>query len=227
MIGLIAAEKAETSDLIKIIKAKIIEFNGIRYYIGKIKENQVVVCFSGVGKANAAMAAMNMIINFSVDKIFNIGLAGACKTSIPPKTILIADKLQYGDVDLTSFNYQINQLPDEPLQFKVKDQYIHFLKSIIDNPITGVIASSDSIISLNNIEYYPFLASPEIVGFDMEAASIAQVCNKTNTDFFCVKIVSDNLSFSATSRKQYDINFKAFTKEIQSIALKVLEYYSC
>lgn len=226
MIGLIAAEKEETNNLIKTIKAKIIEFNGIRYYIGSIKDKQVIVCFCGMGKANAAMAAMNMIINFQVDTIFNIGLCGSCRPNINPGSILIANALEYDDVDLTAFNYQLNQLPEHPLQYEIKKKHVDFLKSIIKEPIVGTVASGDVIVSIQNVEAYPSLGNKDVVGFDMEAMAIAQVCNKTNVDFLCVKLVSDNLTFDASSRSQYDTNYKSLTKQIESISLKVLEYYS-
>ena len=226
MIGLIVAEKIETNNLVKTIKAKIIEFNGVRYYIGNIKDKQVIVCFSGVGKANAAMTAMNMIINFGVDKIFNIGLAGAYRNNIAPGSTLIADSTEYDDVDMTSFNYQLNQLTDEPIRIDIKKEYVDYLKSIVKNPIVGTIATGDVIISLRNIESYPTLGNKEIVGFDMEAHAINQVCNHTHTDFMCIKIVSDNLSFDSNSRGQYDTNFKTLSKEIEKICLEVLEHYS-
>lgn len=226
MIGLIAAEKAETNNLVKSIKAKIIEFNGVRYYIGNINNQQVVVCFCGIGKTNAALTAMNMIINFGVDKIFNIGLAGACKKDIAPGSVLIADGCEYSDVDLTAFNYQLNQLPDEPVRYDIKKEYVDFLKSIIKNPIVGTIASGDSVVSITNIEAFPSLANKEVVGFDMEAAAIAHVCYKTKVDFMCVKLVSDNLSFDTNTHGQYDTNYKSLSKQIEAITLKVLEYYS-
>ncbi len=226
MIGLIAAEKSETGNLVKTIQAKIIEFNGVRYYIGNINGKQVVACFCGVGKANAAMTTTNMIINFGVDKIFNIGLCGSCKTTVTPGSTIIADSLQYSDVDLTAFNYQLNQLPEEPLRYDVKKEYINYLKSLVDNPIVGTIATADSIVALNNIELFPALADKDVVGFDMEATAIAQVCKHSNVDFLCAKLVSDNITFDNNSRNQYDINFKSLTKQIESICLKVLEYYS-
>lgn len=226
MIGLIAAEKAETNNLVKSIKAKIIEFNGVRYYIGTIQDKQVVVCFSGVGKTNAALTAMNMIINFGVDKIFNIGLAGACKKDIKPGSVLIADNIEYYDIDLTAFNYQLNQMPEEPIKYEIKRQYIDYLKTIIKESTIGTIASGDSVVSMHNIESFPSLGNKDVVGFDMEAAAIAQVCNHTKVDFLCVKVVSDNLSFDTNSKAQYDTNYKSLSKEIEKICLKVLEYYS-
>ncbi|MCQ3907643.1 MAG: 5'-methylthioadenosine/S-adenosylhomocysteine nucleosidase [Mycoplasmoidaceae bacterium] len=225
MIGLIAAEKAETGNLVKTIKAKIIEFNGIRYYIGTINNKQIIICFCGVGKANAAMTAMNMVTNFGVNKIFNIGLAGSCKANIAPGSMLIADGAEYNDVDLTAFKYQLNQLPEEPLKYEIKREYVDYLKSIIKNPIVGTIASGDSIININNIEAFPSLGNKDIVGFDMEAASIAQVCSRTHVDFLCVKVVSDNVAYG-NNQDQYNNNFKALTKKIEDITLKVLEHYS-
>jgi len=226
MIGLIVAEKQEVGSLIKTIQAKIIEFNGVRYYVGDVKGHQVVVCFSGVGKVNAAMAATNMIINFGVDKIFNIGLCGSCKTSIKPGDCLIASAIEYSDVDLTAFEYPLNQIPEEPTRFDIKQTYIDYLKTIIENAHVGVIASADSVISINNVEAFPSLVNQEVVGFDMEAVAIAQVCNKTKTDFLCVKVVSDNLTLDATSKSQYDVSLKTLGRKIEGITIKVLEFYS-
>lgn len=226
MIGLIAAEKMETNNLIKTINAKVIEFNGVRYYIGNINDKQVVVCFSGVGKVNAALTAMNMVINFGVDKIVNIGLAGAYKANIIPGSVLIADSVEYDDVDMTAFKYQLNQLTDEPIRLDIKKEYVDFLKSINKNTIVGTIATGDVVVTLNNIEAYPSLANKDVIGFDMEAMAIAQVCNKTKTDFLCVKIVSDNLSLDSSSDDQYHTNYKQLSKQIEKISLKVLEYYS-
>lgn len=226
MVGLIAAEKMETNNLIKVIKAKIIEFNGIRYYIGDINGKQTIVCFSGVGKANAAMAAMNMVINFGVDKIFNIGLAGACKSSVYPGATIVADATEYNDVDMTSFGYQLNQLPDELIKYEIKKEYVNYLSTIVDNPIVGTVSTGDTVVSINNVEAFPTVGNKEVVAFDMEANAIAHVCYKTKTDFMCIKIVSDNLSIDQDSRKQYNTNYKNLSKKIESISLKVLEHFS-
>lgn len=225
MIGLIAAEKEETGNLIKIIKAKILELNGVRYYIGSLNDKQIVVCFSGIGKTNAAATAMNMIINFGVKVIFNIGLCGTCKQNIKPGSIIIVNDLTYSDVDLTALNYPLNQLPEEPASYPIKGEYVEFLKTVIKDPIIGAIASSDSIITINNVEAFPSLVDKNIVGFDMEAAAIAQVCNKTHVDMFCVKLVSDNLSFDASTKDQYNTNYKALAAKICDISAKVLEFY--
>jgi len=226
MIGLIVAEKQEVGSLIKTIQAKIIEFNGVRYYIGEIKGHQIVVCFSGVGKVNAAIAATNMIINFGVDKIFNIGLCGACKANIKPGDFLIASSIEYSDVDLTAFDYPLNQIPEEPTRFDIKQTYIDNLKTLIPQAHVGVIASADSVITIKNVEAFPTLVNQEVVGFDMEAVALAQVCNKTKTDFLCVKVVSDNLTLDTSSKSQYDTSFKTLGRQIEAVTIKVLEFYS-
>lgn len=225
MLGLVIAEKEETATLIKTIKAKIIEFNGIRFYLAYIGDKQVVLCFCGVGKVNAAAATMSMITNFNVDKIFNIGLCGTCKPDIIPGTILIADAIENNDVDLTAFNYPLNQIPNEPIKYEVKHEYVQCLSSMLEGSKIGTIASGDSVITINNIEAYPSLANKEILGFDMEVASIAQICNKCKVDIFSVKLVSDNLTMDIQSKNQYDANYKTLAKNIEKICLKVLDKY--
>jgi len=226
MLGLIVAEKEETANLVKTLKSKIIGFNGIKYYIGYLDNQQVVICFSGIGKVNAAIAATNMIINFNVDKIFNIGLCGSCKPAVKPGSILIADNVEYSDVDLTAFNYLLNQLPDEPMQYSIKNQYVEGLKALVENKIIGTIATADSVVSIKNVESFPSLANKNVLGFDMEAAAIAQVCNKTKTDFFCMKLVSDNLSYDESSKSQYNTNYKTLAKQIEKICLDVIKTYN-
>ena len=226
MIGLIAAEKTEVGNLIKSLKAKIIEFNGFRFYVGQIANSPIVICFSGVGKVNAAAAAMNMVINFGVDKIINIGLCGACKLDVKPGDVLIANAVANYDVDLTGFGYALNQMPDEPIAYEIKSQYYDYLKSIIMNAHVGTIASGDSVVTINNVEAFPALANKEVIGFDMEAVAIAQICYKSRTDFMCIKVVSDNLTLDEASRKQYDSNMKTLSNQIEKISLKVLEKYA-
>lgn len=226
MIGLIAAEKEEVGGLIKTLKAKIIEFNGIRYYIGTLDDRQVILCFSGVGKANAAAVAMNMIINFGVDKIFNIGFCGSCKSNIVPGTILIADACQYNDVDLTPLDYPLNQIPEELTEFAIKDKYVSQLKAMFKDAVVGTVATGDTFITIQNIEMFPTVANKNIVSFDMEACAIAQICKKTKTDFFCVKVVSDNLTLDADSKKKYRTNLKDLAKQIEDISFRVLDYFS-
>jgi len=226
MIGIICAEKTETANLTKLLKTKIIEFNGFRFYIGTINDKQVVICFSGVGKTNAAACAMNMIINFNVEKILNIGLCGSCRSDVLPGSVIIANNIEYSDVDVTPLDYPLNQIPEEPIRISIKDSDIGNLKSLIDNPIVGTICSGDTFINLNNVESFPSIARKEVAGFEMEAMALACICNKTKTDFMCVKIVSDNMMFDKSSNEQYRTNYKSLTKKIEHIAYKILDFYT-
>lgn len=227
MIGIIAAEKEEVGNLLKEINAKIIEFNNVCFYIGTLNNMQVIICFCGVGKANAASATMNMIINFHPTKIINIGMCGTCKPNISINDLLIIDSLMYCDVDLTSLNYPPNQLPNEKKNYLINQTNVLLLKKLFNNAKIGSLATADSFINIKNIEQFPTIIQEKIIGFDMEATAIAQVCNKANLDLICLKIVSDNLCTSqANNANQYRTNFDIFAKHICQISVKILEYYS-
>lgn len=226
MIGIITAEKQEVANLIKVLKAKIIEFNGIRYFVANYHNQQIIINFCGIGKVNAAIAAMNMITNFHVNTILNIGVCGSAKKSLAPGATLIADKIEYADVDLTPLNYPLNKLPDEPLTFTVKNEMLKYLKNILPDATIGTICSSDSFITLQNIESFPSVVNPEVVGFDMEAAAIAHTCYKTKVNFICVKYVSDNLTFNEESKAQYNANMKSLAKKIEETCLKVFSTFN-
>jgi 5'-methylthioadenosine/S-adenosylhomocysteine nucleosidase len=227
MIGLIAAEKEEVGNLLKEINARIIEFNNFCFYIGSINDKQIIICFSGVGKANAAAATMNMIINFQPTIIINIGMCGSHKPNISVDDLLIVDSLMYCDVDLTTLNYPANQLPNEKKIYPINQSNILLLKRLFNNAKIGALATSDSFINAKNIEQFPAIIQEKILGFDMEATAIAQICNKTNVNFICLKIISDNLCTPQTNHlNQYRNNFHVFANHICQISIKILKYYS-
>ena len=227
MIGIIAAEKDEVGNLLIKINAKIIEFNNICFHIGSLNNMQIIICFCGIGKANAAAATMNMIINFHPTKIINIGMCGSCKSDILINDLLIIESLGYCDVDLTSLNYPLNQLPNEKSEYFIKQSNVLILKKLFNNAKIGSLATADSFISIKNIEQFPTIVQKKIIGFDMEATAIAQICDKTNIDFICLKIVSDNLCTSQHSNvNQYRTNFNIFAKHICQASISILEYFS-
>lgn len=225
MLGIIIAEREEAGELLQNLNTKIIEFNKIRFFVTNFNNVSVVICFSGVGKVNASAATMSMIDNFNPKVIFNIGACGSSRPSVKINDIIVVDKVSYADVDLEAFGYKKNILPNEKMFYEANKKYVDKLMNILkDNkPICGCIATSDSIITQANYEHFPTLTDATFFGFDMELMAIAQICHKTQTDFFAIKLVSDNLTLQKKVHLQYDESMDNLPNETVQIVIKVIK----
>ena len=225
MLGIIIAEREETDKLLQNLNTKIIEYNKIRFFFANFDNVLVVICFSGVGKANAAAAAMSMIDNFNPRVIFNIGACGSSRPNIKINDIIVVNKVGYADVDLEAFGYKKNLLPNEKMFYEANKKYVDKVMNILkDNkPVCGCVATSDSIITQTNYEHFPALTDATFLGFDMELMAIAQICYKTQTDFFAIKCVSDNLTLQKKLHLQYDESLTNLPNKIDQIVIKVIK----
>lgn len=226
MIGILFAEKAETNKILKTLNTKFTEFNGFKFYLGKYENKNVVICFSGIGKANAAAATISMIINFDVKLIINVGVAGSAHEGIEVGTIIFGKKIQYFDVDATSFGFKLNLMPYEPQHFLCNEHLVKKWTELFgEKNIIGTIATGDSVIDAKNIDRYSFLITSDILAIDMEACAIAQICNKSKTDFMIVKIVSDNVHISEKAKAQYKKSLDTLNSKIDEIALFIIKNF--
>ncbi len=193
MIGIIAAMEDEMS----LLKEKMNTDSatiicGIKFYEGIIGTKEVVLCSSGVGKVNSAMAATILIEVFNCDLIINTGIAGGIN-GVNTKDIIIAKELCYSDVDATAFGYQYGQVPGMPFKYIPNPTTILKLKTIFNklniNYKEACVYSADSFVSkleqLKNVDINILSIA------EMEGTSIAQVCVRSGVDFIVLRYVSD------------------------------------
>ena len=149
-IGIIVAMSEEKEPIKRMMKNKeVIEKFNLKFEKGNIENNNCILVESGVGKVNAARTTQILIDEFGVEKILNVGAAGAITNSMNIGDILIAKHVVQHDFDITAFGHKkgyisnvgeiINcdkQLLDE---FKVllKDIKIEY------NTKIGIVASGD------------------------------------------------------------------------------------
>ncbi len=194
MIGIICAMKEEITSIYKMMENKF-EYKVIdkEITIGKINGKQIALIVSGVGTTNATIAAMILINQFDLKKIYNFGTAGGCDSNMKIGDIVIADGLLYLDVDLRAFDYQYGQVPKLPSVFSTKSHYYNYLKSQIKdtNIFHGIVGTTNKFItSFQEIKDLQKLSRNFCV-IDMESTAIAQTCFLAKIDFICIKVVSD------------------------------------
>ncbi len=193
MIGIIAAMEEE----IRILKeslgcAEPERIQGIDFFQGRINQADVVLCTSGVGKVNAAMATSLLIEHFECDFIINTGIAGGI-TGVQTEDIIIAKALCYFDADATPFGYAYGQIPGMPKIYTPSVDSILLVKQILKHLNLSYkeasIYSGDSFVARLEQVSKVDTAIPCVA--EMEGAAVAQVCTRAGVDFIVLRYVSD------------------------------------
>ena len=150
--------------------------------------------YTGVGKINACIKAIEVIQKYNPDMIVNFGTAGSLQKNITGLCEVAV--FEQRDMDATGLGFAIGETPFEDI-----------------SPITfgrnGVsCGTGDSFVTEQ-----PKLKTDLV---DMEAYAIAKVCLLNNKEFRCFKFVSDNANGNASN--DWETNIRngriAFRNEI-------------
>lgn len=199
MNGVIIALKEEITSINDISDdVKVYETNFFKYYIFSKNNNNFVLVFSGVGKANSAACTIDLIKTFNVKNILNIGVCGTNKNDIEKNSVTVLSRNYYLDVDATEFGYSFGQVPKELEFFENENEFNNKIKKILkENNIEFKQcygATIDSFINNKNIDKFVDNDLFEKVScFDMESCSIKQIASKAKTNTSFIKVISDNI----------------------------------
>ena len=180
MIGLIFATMTEAKPFVQGMALEKIEntpfavFEKDRIKNGPfsvIKKGRMVLVISGIGKANAAMAAFHCCQTFHPNVVCNLGAAGSTDHYLALGDILhVTEVIEYDRPELRS---------NKP--------HVHF-PHVLDGFPSARVATQDTPI----IDPDKRKEIAPIAGLvDMEAASIIQACGKFQTKCVIFKFVSD------------------------------------
>lgn len=156
---------------------------GIRQ--GTIGANVVVICGSGIGKVNAALAAQRLIGACAPDCIISTGVAGGLSPELEPKDVVASTEVVYHDVWCGEPN-EWGQVQGLPARYKADEV---LLSKIAVRK--GLFTSGDQFITEESLEREILARFPEALTVDMESAAIAQTCHVNDVPFVCVRVVSD------------------------------------
>lgn len=197
-LGIICAMEEELRTLVENLDhASKITRHGYVFHTGSIGRHEVVLVQSGIGKVMSAMAVTLLAEVFSVDGIINTGSAGAVNHELKIGDVVVADRLAYHDVDVTAFGYAFGQMAQQPLYFESSKYFVSELKKAIENPVVGLITSSDSFISSDGRIAEIKKHFPEVLAVEMEGASIAQAATALKKPFVIIRAMSDTASHDA------------------------------
>lgn len=183
MTAVIAAMQKEADVLLsaaEIKEEKIIY--GRRAWRGSFAGTPFLLVLSGIGKSNAASAAM-LCIALGADKLLNIGVAGGLTPKAPVGSVLQMERAAESDFDLSKINGTPVGTPNE------RDTPYFPLKSRKNAFVKGTLASADSFSDGSDAAVLAALGADVR---DMEGAAIAHIAFAANVPCTMFKSISDN-----------------------------------
>lgn len=212
MIGIIGAMEEEVTILKnKLTQLSEISVAHVKFYTGILKDREVVITQSGIGKVNAAISTTLLINKFKPDVIINTGSAGSLDESLNVGDVLISDDVKYHDADATAFGYEYGQIPQMPVAFQSSKPLIEKVSQVVQQQQltakVGLIVSGDSFIGSVEQRQKIKKAFPNAMAVEMEATAIAQTCYQFNVPFVVVRAVSDLANGEA------EMSFEAFLEK--------------
>ncbi|MBO4431995.1 MAG: 5'-methylthioadenosine/S-adenosylhomocysteine nucleosidase [Clostridia bacterium] len=155
----------------------------------------VTALLCGIGKVNAATAAM-YLIDSGCDFILNFGLSGGLKGIGRGEYILPESFLEH-DFDLTLLGYKPCEKPRQTYIYSAHKETIDkIVKAGIAVP-GGTAVCGDRFIS-SDIDREFLIKTFSANSCDMETAAIASVCSITGIPFVSLRRISDDASNNAT-----------------------------
>lgn len=183
IIGIVVAMRSEVQELINISKILTDHDEYIRL---EYKSHTILISVCGEGKVNAVIGTMRLFQltgDDSCDIVYNLGFVGSLQSGLSIYDIVIPNKICQYDFDVSSLGYQKGQFFKDG---EVSDS----LHVKVDNADLITLGTGDTFVSDPELKRELVNRGIDIV--DMEAFSIARVCEIYRTPFIPIKCVSDN-----------------------------------
>ena len=205
IIAIICAMDIELDGYRNLIQNLSIEqIVGHEFLVGDYSDNKLVITKCGIGKVNAAAITLLMVEHYKPDLIINSGIAGGYAKSLKTLDVVVAEKVVYSDVDMTTDAFtdlRYGQLQDLPLTFKSNEEVLNKVRNLklSNNIYFGTIMTGDQFVTdyrkTDNIVSTHF-NDLNVLACDMESCAIAHICYLTKTAFIIVRSISDIIGSS-------------------------------
>lgn len=203
MFGIIGAMDVEIEEVRSMLKdPENTEISGVLYTYGTVNGVECVVAKCGVGKVFAAMCAQTMILNWDVDALINVGVAGTLTPELSVGDIAVADSVCQHDMDTSPIGDPIGMVSGVNKVFfetdtELADKISSAACSEGFKTLRGVIASGDQFVCRpeRKAEIVSLFGA---VACDMEIAAIGQVAYVNGVPFAAIRSISDSADGSSS-----------------------------
>lgn len=159
-------------------------------FCGQIGSHDVLLCQSGIGKVNAAIATVEVIREFRPELVVSTGVAGGASTSLNVMDVVMSSATCFHDV-YCGEECQKGQILGMPARF---ESYTPQCIDSDDNGkriVRGLIVTGDWFVDSRQKMQQILDDFPDAMAVDMESAAIAQVCHVYGVRFLSFRIISD------------------------------------
>lgn len=224
-IGVIGAMDSEIKRLLEKMGAcRTDERYGLRFYVGELAGQTLVLVKSGVGKVMAARCAQMLIDAYQPDYLINTGVAGGLSAHLRVGDIVLGAELLQHDFDITAFGYAKGNVnddahKDEVTLFRADETLLRLAQQAgagEHRVLCGRIATGDVFVSsleAKNAITRQFAADAA----EMEGAAIAQVAAACGVPFLVIRAISDLADGSAAA------SFDTFEQQTADVSARLLE----
>lgn len=160
------------------------------------KKADVISILCGIGKVNAAAAAMHLV-DTGCDVILNYGLSGGI-SGIARGEITAPDKFLEHDFDLSGIGYALCEKPLQEYIYSANKELLDIAKSVIPTIKFGTAVSGDHFIC-ESATRDRLKENFDAMSCDMETAAIAYVCQYAQIPFLALRRISDDAGEDATA----------------------------
>ncbi|MCT4661315.1 MAG: 5'-methylthioadenosine/adenosylhomocysteine nucleosidase [Tissierellales bacterium] len=223
-IGIIGAMQEEVDILqaeMNISKKEVLA--GMTFFSGELRNKEVVVVMSGIGKVNAAACAQILSTHYDVDLMVNTGVAGAIHPELEPGDLVISKDLAQHDMDVTGAGCPLGEIPrlgktyfeadtrligvfEEAAKLKAKESKI----------MIGRIVSGDLFVSAQDTKDFLWEHFGAYCA-EMEGAAIAQIAYLNQVPFVVVRAISDKADGSA------EVTYEEFVKDAAKMSASIVD----
>lgn len=163
--------------------------NEYRLISNACSSDNVFVVKAGIGKVNAAVAAVELIDGKDVDAVLNIGVAGSMSPDFVEGDTIAANRTAYHDM-WCGMGCLPGQVQSMPLYFEA-DPFLLAKALEVPGVRTGLTVTGDQFYISREEDARILGMYPDAVAADMESAAIAQVCHLKGVPFLSFRIISD------------------------------------
>jgi len=197
MIAIIAAMDKELKAILKVTQVtSTYRVADKVFYQGVLKNKEVVIAKSGIGKVNAAITTAVLCLKHSLAFIINTGVAGGL-FPINTGEIVLSEGVVYSDVDVVNIDpdLKFGQMPGDPFIVQADSELLSYAKTVFDDlklPYrVGMIASGDQFVT-DSLKIEPLRETVEnILAVEMESMAVAMTAHKFNVPFLIFRGISD------------------------------------
>ncbi|MGN0728115.1 5'-methylthioadenosine/adenosylhomocysteine nucleosidase [Treponema sp.] len=214
--------KLETADNLP----KTVQSGGMSFTEGRIKDTQVVIVKSGIGKVNAALCAQRLILQFGCTHIVNTGIAGAAAAGLKILDFVVSADALYHDMDATGFGYRKTEIPqmecsdfpaDKAMIEAAQQAFGEFSKE--HSLVLGRIATGDQFVS-GSAQKSAIQQACAPACIEMEGAAVAHACWVNGIPFVVIRCMSDMADENGEST--YSFNESEAARLSGSLVLEML-----